>query len=195
MRSLWAKTGLTSDQSSHRILQDQDDKRIPIAIGVWTATTYKASIKLKRCSDKKFKRNLAAQFCINLFPDLWGFCFLDFGRFGKIGIAHRLVPDPNVTAKLQENVDRSLQLRSISEFCGLGCYIRETNRIPDPLTVLLILIPRLVIPDPVAVIPDPIYLVTTLILARQVQNSAARINSDRIKNKKKIKVDSDQLGS
>ena len=154
----------------------------------WTATTYKASIKLKRCSDKKFKRNLAAQFCINLFPDLWGFCFLDFGRFGKIGIAHRLVPDPNVTAKLQENVDRSLQLRRISEFCGLGCYIRETNRIPDPLTVLLILIPGLVI-------PDPIYLVTTLILARQVQKSAARINSDRIKNKIKIKVDSDQLGS
>ena len=61
------------------------------------------------------------------------------------------------------------------------------NRIPDPLTVLLILISRLVIPDPVAVIPDPIYLVTTLILARQVQKSAARINSDRIKNKKKNK--------
>ena len=67
MRSLWAKTGLTSDQSSYRILQDQDDKRIPIAIGVWTATAYKASIKLKRCSDKKFKRNLAPKFCINLF--------------------------------------------------------------------------------------------------------------------------------
>ena len=61
-----------------------------------------------------------------------------------------------------ENVGRSLQLRRISEFCGLGCYIRERNRIPDPLTVLLIPIPRVVIPDPVAVIPDPIYLVTTL---------------------------------
>ena len=100
---------------------------------------------------------------------------------------------------LQQKYKKTLtgpsKLRRISEFCGLGCYIRETNRIPDPLTVLLILIPRLVIPDPVAVIPDPIYLVTTLILARQVQKSAARINSDRIKNKKKIKVDSDQLGS
>ena len=47
------------------------------------------------------------------------------------------------------------------------------NRIPDPFTVPLILIPWLVIPDPGAVIPDPtpfflllipdpIYLVTTL---------------------------------
>ena len=62
------------------------------------------------------------------------------------------------------------------------------NRIPDPLTVLLILISRLVIPDPVAVIPDPIYLVTTLILARQVQKSAARINSDRLGSNKKIKI-------
>ena len=91
------------------------------------------------------------------------------------------------------NVGRSLQLRRISEFCGLGCYIRVRNRIPDPLTVLLILISRLVIPDPVAVIPDPIYLVTTLILARQVQKSAVRINSDRLgsnkKNKNKIVSD------
>ena len=29
------------------------------------------------------------------------------------------------------------------------------NRIPDPFTVMLILIPRLLIPDPSAVIPDP----------------------------------------
>ena len=34
LRSLWAKIGLISDQSSYRILQDQDDKRIPIATGV-----------------------------------------------------------------------------------------------------------------------------------------------------------------
>ena len=71
-----------SDQSSYRTLQDQDDKKIPIATGVRTTTAYNASIKLKRCSDRKFKRNLASQFCINLFPDLWRFCFLVFGRFG-----------------------------------------------------------------------------------------------------------------
>ena len=82
MRSLWAKIGLTSDQNSYRTLQDQDDKEIPIPTGVRTTTAYNASMKLKRRSDRKFKRNLASQFCINLFPDFWGFCFLVFGLFG-----------------------------------------------------------------------------------------------------------------
>ena len=82
MRSLWAKIGLTSDQNSYRTLQDQDDKEIPIPTGVRTTTAYNASMKLKRRSDRKFKRNLASQFCINLFPDFGGFCFLVFGLFG-----------------------------------------------------------------------------------------------------------------
>ena len=103
MRSRWAKIGLTSDQSSYRILQDQDGKRIPIATGVWTATVYNASIKLKRCSDKKFKRNLASQFCINLFPDLWGYFVSWIWTIRLDRIAYSLVPDPKVTAKIQLN--------------------------------------------------------------------------------------------
>ena len=95
-------------------------------------------------------------------------------------IAYSLVPDPNVTAKIQLNfktlAGRSLQLRRISE-CGLGCYIRERNRIPDPLTVPLIPIPRLVIPDPDPVIPDPLYLVTVNKPTRVHSNSASIIDN------------------
>ena len=50
-------------------------------------------------------------------------------------------------------VVRSLRLRRISEFYVLVVILE--NQILDPLMVVLILIPRLVIPDPSAVIADP----------------------------------------
>ena len=61
------------------------------------------------------------------------------------------------------------------------------NRIPDPFTVPLILIPWLVIPDPGAVIPDPtpfflllipdpIYLVTTLSIYKMRLTEEKRYN-------------------
>ena len=54
-------------------------------------------------------------------------------------IAYGLVPDRNVPA--------------ISEFWGLP--FMSENQIPDPLTVLLIPISRLVMPDTGGMIPDP----------------------------------------
>ena len=157
MRSLWAKIGLTSDQSSYRILQDQDDKRIPIATGVWTATVYNASIKVKRCSDKKFKRNLASMILHQFVSRFMGIFFPGFWSI-------------RVLQQKYNWILKRWQVPPIeAHFRILWSWLLHPRKEldPNPLTVILIPIPRLEIPDPGSVIPDPIYLVTTLLWAHQ----------------------------